>query len=429
MRPDTSAIVLGMVAITLAGACSGGGEIGRVKAASRTLTKTSVTVPSKRSATLKQWATVPIGYQIFIDGSQSMGGFAGCLSSPTEFDNALDHLSVDLGVTSVVRFGGDGRSATFERLPIDRKVHCPDFFSHAQNPDADLFARILADSLNMVSLYVTDGVQSDLAANQSPSVKVLDQWVEAGYPLAILAMKSRFDGRAWSEARKAWVGRWKTPSRPFYVYVFARSDAQLDAVLARFNPALKSKSRVLRFGDSMIRCTLEGDAIPKQSFDRDPLWMMLALSSTKKLEDKALGVAQQNCSVSNDSPLRAIQFAVSATSYGRWNSKGFTFPLSVPAGTRFAADSNALSPDGFRAILRVRIADDPTTRFGFYAVTLKPAAVDLKRDVAELSTDNDAELTSADKTYRFAWVVEQLMRAQVERTVASASLAMTVNFR
>jgi hypothetical protein len=359
-----------------------------------------------------------------------MAGFVGCRDQPTGFDEVLDRILVDLGISELHRFGsGRGAEEVLTRSPINPAVHCPSFYDRAQNPDAELFRRILADSSAQIHLYLTDGVQSDLTATQSPSVNALRDWLETGRPLGVLAFRSRFAGRGWSEARKSWVGRWEVRDRPFYLYVFAPTDALLERTLSRLSSDVRGQARVMRFGDGGLRCTGAAAAIPRQaSNDQGTPWLMVSATTTDKLVRQLMPMVEVTCSVREDLPLSGMRFVVDSVRYGRWTGSQFDYPLEPPQGLSFS-DTVSAEPGGFRSSLRVRLAPDPATRFGYFALQLIPGRAELDPAVVGLSTNSDADVSSASRTYRFGWVVEQLLRTQVERSVPHVPFSFTVTYQ
>lgn len=412
--------------VLLLSACAG--EEGRVRSASIDLSRRVFRAsPSHRRQA--QPAARAAGYVLYVDGSQSMAGFAGCRTQPTQFDEVLDRTAVDFGLRSLVRFGTGG-SARASLVPsaIDPAIHCSPFYDRAQNADGDLFEHILADTSASVHLYLTDGVQSDLTTTQSPSVTMLRRWLENGYALEILSFRSQFDGRGWSEARKRWVGNWKVDDRPFYLFVFARTSDALTRTLARLSPSVRSTAIGIRFGGSPTRCSTE-PVISRADSRPSPSWMFISKPATGQLRQASTPVIRFLCSSGEDSPIASVRFILDSLQYGRWNGKEFAFPADAPLGIAITADSTANLAHGFSSIVSLRLTDDPTTRFGFLAVQMVPGQITVQPNVAALSTNSDGDVSSANKTYRMSWVIEQLARADLERALPMLPFALTVTYR
>lgn len=418
-----------LLAIASIAGC-GKGEDRQVRDASRLLTE-SLAFTATSSANPAPSPEGQDEFILYVDGSQSMAGYVGCQVDPTSFDEVMDRISVDLGITQLHRFGtGRGSREVLTPSPINVSVHCPEFYDRAQNPDAELFQLVLADTTSRVHLYLTDGVQSDLTATQSPSVNVLRQFLLEGRPLAILAFRSRFSGRGWSEARQSWAGRWEVENRPFYMYIFAPTEALLDRTLSRLSAEVRGQAQTMRFGDASLRCTPAPAAIPRQAVsERGTPWLLISPSITNRLAQNPAAIMELACAVRDDSPLASFRLAADSIKYGRWTGSDFAFPVDPPTGTAFSGDSVAIDNGGFRSYLHARIAADPSTRFGYYALQVVPRAIEMRPDIAGLSTPTDADPESADRTYRFGWVVEQLLRTQVERSLPRSQFSFTATYR
>ncbi|GJG86306.1 hypothetical protein tb265_14870 [Gemmatimonadetes bacterium T265] len=428
-RARAAPVAVAVIAAAL-GAAGCHGEDRAVRDASRALATRAAAEGGPAAPAAARPGPAGGGYVLYVDGSQSMAGYAGCRVAPTTFDETIDRLAVDLGVTTLQRFGTGGSArAILEPTAISPAVHCPAFYDRAQNPDAELYQRILDDSAGRVHVYVTDGVQSDLSATQSPSVRLLRAWIDRGRPLAILALRSHFDGRGWSEARKQWTGRWQADARPFYVLLFAPTNDQLDRTLARLSAAVRERAQLLRFGDGALRCTTEPGTLPRLAESAAPAWDMYGARTTRALVSTGAAVARLACAARDGFPVGGVRLVTDRVTYGRWTGSTFTYPADAPAGVSVTADSVVAVAGGFQTFVRARLGDDPATRFGFFAARLAPGAASVSPAVAALSTDSDAEPASADRTYRFAWVVEQLLRAQVERSLPRADVAFTVTYR
>jgi hypothetical protein len=353
---------------------------------------------------------------------------------PTEYDQLLDRITVDLSITSVTRFGGRGGAgaggALMQPAPLSREMHCPPFYSHVQNPDYALFDAIARDTSGGAHLYVTDGVQSDVSgANVSPSVEKLKDWVEGGRALAVLAFRSRFEGRAWSETRKQWLGQVTAERRPFYAFVFAPTEEGMDRLLAGLSDDVRAQATVLRFRRDGATCRAAVGPVAKISEVPALPWVMLPKSTTDRAAGAAQLLAHYDCTVRPDFPLATVAAVVDSVRYGRWNGTDFEFPREVPSGTALTADKGESTGGGSRVPIRGTIGRDGSTRHGFLSVTLGGRPGALRPAVAELSADSDERPEGYDRTYRIGWVVEQLARAQLARQLTPAPVFFTVTYQ
>jgi len=130
------------------------------------------------------------------------------------------------------------------------------------------------------------------------------------------------------------------------------------------------------------------------------------------------------CRIRPEFPLAAVRPKVLGVGYWRW--KGTTFDsAAAPNGLAVSARPTVTSTDGASTPLAVATGTGADTRFGFAHAVLGAEPGALRPAVAALSADADAERADQDRTYRIGWLVEQLARAQVERTVAPRSFSIT----
>lgn len=358
-----------------------------------------------------------------IDASLSMRGFAGCNKSPTAFSATLDHITTDLGISKVVRFGQASRNAaaTFETLTLTRSIHCPEFYNRLQNPDYELYHKIAEDSTGATYLYLTDGVQSDVSGtNQSPSVAALKQWIADQHGLAIIAFTSNFSGEAWSEQRQKMIGNVTVTERPFYVFLFSREEAGIEATLSRFSPQTVANSQIIRFSPRGVECAVQlHKGVP--SLRRKSQWAMVKLKSIK-----SSAFADYNCEISNSYPYEAIVPKISGE-YSERTDHPFPPLGSLPTGTSFDASKPIITGSGSSVVILAKMQKSPTARYGYYQLRFAPTPGTLKEAIAKLSTDFDADQDSFNKTYRFSWLLEQLGRAQLA-THPWAPFAFTLQY-
>lgn len=420
---------LAWMSLSVAIAGCGDAEVKRAQAASKDLARS---LGAEDSTQQNVASSLPPGASrviLYIDASRSMAGFGGCGSSPSEFDVALDRLSVDWGITSLTKFGESQYGAPrFDELPFTRGVHCPAFYAERQNPDYKLYAHIAGDSTGAVHAYVTDAVQSDLVAgSQSPSVRSLQEWLQSGKALRIVALRSRFQGPAWSEQRQRWVGTASVDNRPFYIFLFGQTDAQLDQVLSRLSRSVLQQTVVLSFSPDMARCRVVTQPVSRRDELLTPAWILLELPRLPGLASNPTGVASYECLLDARAPLESVLPSVNIR-YRRWDGQGFARSAELPAGTRVTADSVVVNVSSSRAIVALQAPRDHSTRFGFYELQLSGAPGDLKPQVSALSTDDDTTLDTFDRTYRFSWLIEQLVRSQLHGTIPPRHFFTTIMF-
>lgn len=350
--------------------------------------------------------------RLFVDASRSMIGFAGCNAAPTHYNTTLDRLTSDLSILSVVRFGelGRGTGDVFETLPLTRSVHCPAFYNRLQNPDYALYRAAQGDSSGSTYMYVTDGVQSDwVGSNPGPSLGLLKEWVGSGRGLAILAFRSAFSGPVWSEQRQQMLTTATVSNRPFYVFLLAPSDREIDAVLRRLSSATLADAETLRFRADAVRCSARaGEHLSKYSFATSPPWALITHADLQESAD----ILEFDCRIDKQYPLWAVVPRVAAR-YRQWLESTFKEPKDSPVATSIRGDSIVRTAEGSRVTLRGSLPFDNSARFGLYEFRFDSDPGELRAIVDSLSTDSDAQPDSYSQTYRFSWLIEQLARSHL----------------
>ncbi len=412
-----------MGALLVAAGCDS--EVQRVIEASKHLA-TQTPAPARPAA---RPASAPAGdapVRLYLDASRSMSGFVGCGAGATQFDATLDRLANDLGIDAVTLFGEAPGTPRMEQRPLDASVHCPEAFTRTQNPDFELYRAMAADSVPAVHVYLTDGVQSALtSASPSPSVAALQRWIQDGRGLAVLAFRSRFSGPLWSEAVQRWLGEASTEQRPFYAFILAPSDAAVDAVMRKLSPTLLQNATELRFSGPEIVCRVERRVTPFQTETTDPVWALVPPPTGSVRGTGARPVAGMSCPIPPASPLAEIGATVQVE-YRPWTGTDFAPPAPLPAGTQVRVDSIRAAPDSSTATVMAEFPPNAAARFGFYHVRLVPTPGRLKPVVEQLTADDDAAVSAADRSYRFGWLVEHLVRSRFGATVPERSFFLTI---
>lgn len=366
------------------------------------------------------------GVRVLIDASRSMQGFAGCLASRTEYNNALDRVTSSLSVDSVVQFGerAKGSGQVFNTVLIGSGIHCPNFYDRLQNPDYALYKAALDDSSGRTYLYFTDGVQSDWSGrNPGPSIGALDQWLRGGRTLAIIAFRSRFDGQAWSEQAQRMIANVSTAERPFYVFVLAQSDAALNGILQKLPASLSAAGRMIRFGNEAVDCKLFPGNVPKFKSSSTPPWSLIEYTNITP----GKSILDYRCDLRGEYPLAGIIPHVSLE-YRTWDGKQFSVHAGQAGVAKLAALPPASTSQGSATQLEGRLPKDESTRYGFYAVRVSGEPGVPRPWVDSLSTDTDAQPATFDRTYRLSWLIESLARADLAMR-PPAVYGLTIQYR
>lgn len=356
--------------------------------------------------------------RLFLDATRSMEGFTGGPQEFTEFDGVLARIATQLGIDRVVLFGEtEARNGLYRGVPFSPNLHEPQAYDGLNNPDYCLVTDLTEGPVG-VSLYLTDGVQSSgVYGPQAPMVRVLRAWLESGRGLEILALSSSFSGPAWSEQRKAWIGRADIDARPFYLFIFASSPADAHDVLARLRPLFAEASVRLSFTPDPVSCFVDLQYV-QGHYQLNPEYNWIYYRrprpspDDRKLSERLEPGAVQ-CRFSESYPLQSMVAANSVRFYG-WEGRrdGFNGPVSPPPSTTVRTDS-VLSSSMNGALIPIRVQLPLMYGIGMYAVDLEVTPGRIRADVASLSTDSDSDLADFEQTYRFDWLIEPLIRAQL----------------
>ncbi len=428
--------IFSVALLLMLSACSG--EVDRVIEESRSLAQQTANSEDATSApqpipinTDKPTLTLPIQENIpilYIDATRSMAGFAGD-RNPTNYDIVLDRITTDLSITSVQRFGQSNHSDLLHQEPIGRNVHQTAFYDRLQNPDFALYRAFLSDSLKRTHIYLTDGVLSaERGENPAAVVEALQAWLAQGRALAILAFRSRFEGPAWSEQQKNMIGYVKVDDRPFYFFIFAPSETALDGLLNRLSNQLLREAILLRFSPGAIDCSVRKAPLPVITEMINPPWVMLPPDTFRKMTPGNPGiVAYYTCNIDEAYPLKTVRPNLNVR-YRQWTGTTFTDARNeLPAGTLFRIDTTA-TPMGVEAQISAVLTKDPMTRFGFFELAFRYDPGTLKDTVESLSSISDAHPEDFNRTYRFSWIVDQLVRHQLLRQRRPDFFFLTVQY-
>jgi len=367
--------------------------------------------------------------KLYVDATKSMAGFVGCRQRRT-FDAILARTATDLGVSRVWLFGEQSNTpGLLAEHALDHGVHCPETYNRLHNPDFALVEAIGRDTRTAVHVYFTDGVQSATDAGvPSPSVRALQQWIGGGRALAVLVFRGTFSGPAWSEELQQWTDTVTVKDRPFYAFLFARSESDIDRLLERLSGPVRQSAEVIRVTGAFPQCGVQTAAQHYAKMDSPP-WAMLPPSLTRRLATGAAEVGAYECRIPREFPLETV-LARTAGTYRKWQGSAFAQqPGAMPAGASFSTDSVLPTEGGSRVLLIARVPDDPSTRFGFYALELLPKPGRLRGAVDSLTTDTDAAASTYRRTYRFGWMLEHLVRSEFERRGAPRQYFITVQYR
>lgn len=345
---------------------------------------------------------------VYVDQSQSMQGYCGVPDS--KYRKVLEHLISNLREPRIMGFGVNegGRRPQYPEVMDTHDLRARSFYRALSNPDADLYRRIADDQSSALSLYVSDGVQSAAnSANLQPTNDALEALFHKNFAIAVLVYRSHFDGPVWSESQRRFSPRQSVDNRPFYVFAVARRPQILDYWLEERLSAEIHPEHVFRFGPSALTLTTEYPQQINQRFALDIRNTFAPERSTRSRQS------------SSDLPICSYEFGMPAKAT---SSASFLPECRIEAWGRLSRSgleaSTARPPfeiaiNGADSTLLLRYLTSVARRSPDIVVIDAQARLQsLSPQVQELSTEDDSNDPS--KTYRFAWLIERLVQAQLD---------------
>ena len=378
-------------------------------------------------------------YLMFIDITQSMAGFtAGAVYR--EFDEVMDDVSSALGLSRVVLFGKSG--ALFQESAASFVLHDEAVYTGENNPDYCLWDFALNWDGDKPIVYLTDGVQSaESIGAPGPSVDALKKWLEKGHHVGIMAFRGKFSGRLWSEQAGNWIGvvsedfvsEASEKRRPFYLFVLASDEDELEDVFEQLDNTLRQDGAALKpqygtslttvqFGERERACNLRS-TMPYFMAETSSRWTWVDDQRIPAFKtDPGTEIGTWVCDDLENAPSGPSASGSVEFKYWEWdrNARAFGGPKNNPQGAKFNLEENTL-----RGTLGSNFPGTPT-RHTFWALEVSGERGPMRPDLRALSTFSDATLDAADKTYRFDWLIANLAAADFERRPPTASLYMTV---
>lgn len=170
--------------------------------------------------------------QIFLDGSGSMTGF---IKSGTDRIGNTSYCNVLRALDSYLR--GKAENVVYHKfgeevVPIvncDTAIRNPSFYSDQDTRLAQLISNLSredSENLPRAFLIVTDGIQSTPdSEDYKEIISGLSNWLSRGFYFEILAFRSQFHGKVYSELQGGkFLGSYNSDDygkRPFYVYILS----------------------------------------------------------------------------------------------------------------------------------------------------------------------------------------------------------------
>ncbi len=357
-------------------------------------------------------AAAPAGLQrLFVDASQSMRGFGACARGVRSVEELTRWLPTALGVDSASVFGQPrpGRAPAIESQRFRRDLFCEGYFGALNNPDYELYRRLTADSTT-ISLYLTDGVQSDEQGGTIVrTVDLLARHLAAGRALGFVVFRMPFSGQLWSERLNTMVeGRAvvSTTARPLYLVVLAPTSASLRSLLGRLAlPTRQGWAATWVLSREELLCATNVPAIsgaPK--LKRDIGWLMIDASKLPTGPNDAL--LTLSCDVPQGFPVSRMAADVPLAVWA-WGPSGFK-PVETTGALQAGATSGT---DGSSLSLKFLFKPPrelPCCRYMHLGVEFRPRVARLAPLLDSLSTPDDGTPDAVGRTYRLAELVQRL---------------------
>ncbi len=362
--------------------------------------------------------------RIYVDSTLSMQGFVGkAAGARTSFDEFIDAMPDVLSGSEIWRYGQATRegapnlslSDVTTRAEFDAQLHNRTTYNLFFNPDDILISNIAAQPEPVMSVLLTDGVESD-ARGQVNTVVVdsIRTWLDRGNLFAILMMKSRFSGPFYSERlRRTLKQDVNVEARPFYAFVFAtsrREFADLTERLRRRFPELG----VIEFSDDALDCRVEmpldnpanyaNEAPPAKPY----YWQMLDLKGRGDDARDQL-IYRYAYEVKGSYPVKVLGFRLKAA-LRAWDGGQRLFQepeRELSADLNVESDGGRGDPSKQNFLLRPAplFAAAGPGDYQFYSFEPSVYVKEPSDEVMNLSTRDDSTPETANRTYRFQELV------------------------
>jgi hypothetical protein len=388
-----------------------------------------------------------ISPRIFIDGTASMTGFLRV--GRNQFAEVVEQLPFVVPGAEVFRYGQQDPNgnppieSVIQPVAIDQGLLTPPATELYYNPDDRLIEELILPRSSGVSVLVTDGVYSTVTGQYAPVVvSALKHWFEDGGSLAIFMFRSSFGGRFYSERERRMIESNTKVDRPFYLFAFSRSRADLqhmsDELVARF----PRKFVTMVFAEDALSCkalplqTSDGGLIDE---DKERLWLKV---DSDAFVENGLATIAASISCKTD-----VYYPVNVTVRPKVTYKRRNGPNEVDADEREVIQSLTKLPPQVRAdpiakhlrqvthSMKLVVKRDEGQREGTYTIALVPAndgLNQLRPFIERLSATSDATADMLSRTYRWNDFVRSVADTHFEvasRRFSTAEASVTLEYR
>jgi hypothetical protein len=386
--------------------------------------------------------------RVYLDATESMKGF---VSQPNStFTKLIESLSYAMPGCLLYKYGmmrgrelrpGTDIADFANEIRFSQELRKPSFYDRDYNEDDVLFNYLAREERSVRSVLVTDGVYSARQSElQSEVVKAIDKWMESGRFFGILIFNSPYDGKLYSENKRAWIDKVNVSERPFYAFVFSPDEQDFRRLRDKLSAEFKDMQSLV-FPNPAIFCQLRPEPkqglIYKEGSAISPFYLQMYDQTIFNDKNLAELTYEFQCIPAKDYPVMEFGLDVALDSYS-WQQDAFkkserppqpeflypsdsgsgklsiaTSPL--PDAVQSATVASTPTPDSNKLPkLKLTFHKDTGTSYSFYHPIFSLASKSLQPNIRNRSTEDDSQAGDANKTYRFYEFISALTTVHLQ---------------
>ncbi|HEY9404745.1 MAG TPA: hypothetical protein VIQ24_18965 [Pyrinomonadaceae bacterium] len=390
--------------------------------------------------------------RVYIDASESMKGYAAAADS--SFVRVIEALGYTMPGCRLYKYGfaggqrhdaSAGQAAFAREIRFSQDLRKPSFYDLDFNEDDVLIKHLAGEDAPALSVLLTDGVYSARNTElQSEVVKAVEEWMNKGRFFGILIFAGPFDGRLYSENRRDWTEPVKVSARPFYAFVFSPDEKEFHELRDQLAVEVKIAGS-LAFPREAVSCTVapqDKNGLEKKDIPpRHPFHLHMYNESVYGGGEQAQMSLDLRCTPAPDYPVAAFKPEPSLEAY-TWQQDTFRKNERLPQFTYQLAEQPAASATAMpspeagggtaplptppaatrkQSNLTLTLGRDAIAGYSLYHLTFDLSGRALRPDIRELSTQDDAVIGEAGKTYRFYEFISSLTAMHLQNGKAMAA--------
>jgi hypothetical protein len=407
--------------------------------------------------------------RVYIDASESMKGYAA--APDNSFVKVVEALGYAMPGCKLYKYGfaggrrpeaDNGQSSFAQEIRFSQELRRPSFYDLGYNEDDVLIKHLAREDTPARSVLLTDGVYSARNTElQSEVVKAVGEWMGRGRFFGILIFKSTFDGRLYSENSRSWTEPVKAGARPFYAFIFSPTEREFRELRGQLASEVEVAGS-LAFPREAVSCAIapqdKQGLEKKDAPPRSPFYLYMYNASVFSADDRAEFSFHLRCTASDDYPVAAFRPEPELDAY-TWQQGSFMKSERPPQfGHRYAeppaapgdaaapspgdaaapspGDAAAPSPGASPAApasptttpaarsrpnLTLTLSRDAVAGYSLYHLKFDLSGRVLRPDIRNISTQDDALIGEAGKTYRFYEFISALTAMHLQDKKATAA--------